>query len=154
MVIICNTLQTVKGKTTLVKQVSLNSSIIPVMKFTEWLTLEMEKKNWNKADLARHINFTESAISLLFNGKRQPGIKMCQVIAEALELPPDLVFRQAGILPALEDEPPELAEMKYWFLQMTADEREEHLAMGRFRVQQRNKRQKKKPTTQPRGATL
>ena len=97
MVIIHNSLQNVNREYHLV---NLNHGNIFIMKFTIWLKSELERRNWNYANLARKTHMTEAAISLLMNEKRKPGTEMCKAIAKALQFPIEIVYRQAGLLPA------------------------------------------------------
>ena len=126
----------------------LNFGNIYIMKFTTWLDMELDKRHWNHSELARQINMTEAAISHVFTDnkshKRNPGPDMCKAIAEALGLPPEIVYRQAGLLPAEIENPPNFDELKYWFTQMTDEEQEMFLAQGRLTIEIRNRRPKEK----------
>lgn len=65
----------------------------------------------NQSELSRLSGVSRGAISHLINGTRKPGPDVLKSIAGALHLPPDEVFRAAGILPSVEsDAPPTLAE--------------------------------------------
>jgi transcriptional regulator with XRE-family HTH domain len=67
--------------------------------FPAWLQDQLNRKKWTQADLARYANTTRSAINGLIQGTRRPGPDLCQAIAYALGLPPEIVFRVAGLLP-------------------------------------------------------
>lgn len=68
-------------------------------KFTQWLLDAMKARDWSQADLARKSKISESHLSHVFSGRRKPQIEFCNRIARALELPPELVARKAGLLP-------------------------------------------------------
>lgn len=72
------------------------------MTFSDWLASELNKRDMSQADLARKSDLTRGAVSHLINQQRQPGPDACLAIARALSLPPELVFRQAGLLPSEE----------------------------------------------------
>jgi transcriptional regulator with XRE-family HTH domain len=68
--------------------------------FSDWLFTQMQEKDWSQSDLARNAGVTRTAISDVLSGRRKPGPDLCSSIAIALELPPEQVFRVAGILPS------------------------------------------------------
>lgn len=68
------------------------------MTFTDWLSLELEKRSWSQSELARQAGVTRGAMSHIFSHTRQPGVGLLKGIARALHLPPEEVFRMAGIL--------------------------------------------------------
>lgn len=67
--------------------------------FSEWLRKQLKDKRWRQADLARAANLDPAVISNLVNEIRGPGEDTCTAIARALDLPPETVFRAAGLLP-------------------------------------------------------
>lgn len=73
------------------------------MKFDEWLSAELLDRNMRPADLVRLSGLDSAVVSNLVNGKRNAGVDTATAIAEAFKLPPEEVFRIAGILPP---EPP------------------------------------------------
>jgi transcriptional regulator with XRE-family HTH domain len=73
--------------------------------FSEWLLLTLENKKWSQADLARAAKVSRSAISEVISGRRRVGKDLATSIADALKLPPEQVFREAGILPPENNDP-------------------------------------------------
>ena len=69
------------------------------MGFSEWLQSQLDLREWTQADLARHSKVTQTHISRIMNGARQPGPDAITGIARALKLPAEEVMRQAGLLP-------------------------------------------------------
>jgi len=55
----------------------------------------------------------------------------------------------AGLLPPERKDEPSFDELKFWYNQMTPDEQEEFLELGRLKVELRNRRKKGKRLTQP-----
>ena len=65
----------------------------------------LEKKGWKQSDLARSAHISTGTISDVVSGRRRVGKDMATSIATALKLPPEQVFRAAGILPPETDDP-------------------------------------------------
>lgn len=67
--------------------------------FSEWLRGELERQNMTQADLVQSSGLSVAQISRIINLKSEPSKDALIAIARALDLPPDEVFRAAGILP-------------------------------------------------------
>lgn len=90
------------------------------MKFTDWLTEEMRKRdNMSPATLAKLAGISEGAISHLFAGRRKPGKDLCLGIATAFKIPPEQVYRIAGILPPEASENAWADQQAYLLSQLT-----------------------------------
>jgi transcriptional regulator with XRE-family HTH domain len=72
-------------------------------KFGLWLLEELDQRNMSQADLARACDITTAQISRIVSGERNAGTKSLTNIAQALKLPVDFVFEQAGLLPPNSD---------------------------------------------------
>lgn len=72
--------------------------------FITWLNIELNKRNWRLSDLARAANLDTGSVSRILSGTRRPGPEVCLAIARALQLPPETIFRQAGLLPPKPEE--------------------------------------------------
>lgn len=68
--------------------------------FSDWLQEVMDEKGWNQSELARYMGVSRQAVSDVLNQKRNPGGDFARKLAWALHIPPEDVFRMAGILPA------------------------------------------------------
>lgn len=66
--------------------------------FVEWLREEMNQRGWSQSELSRQADLTPTAISDVFSGKRNPGIKFCVAIASAFKIPVEEVLSHAGHL--------------------------------------------------------
>jgi len=75
------------------------ADIMLAMEFTTWLFEKMKNKGWTQSELATRAGVTETAISDVLSQRRKPGKKLCIGIARALDLPPEQVFRAAGLFP-------------------------------------------------------
>jgi transcriptional regulator with XRE-family HTH domain len=68
--------------------------------FVNWLEVELRNRDWRPADLARKANLDKSVVSRILNSERRPEPETLIAIARALRLPPEQVFRVAGVLPS------------------------------------------------------
>jgi transcriptional regulator with XRE-family HTH domain len=93
------------------------------MKFSDWLRNELEIRQWKQADLARRSNLDTAVISNLINERRGPGEDTCSAIAHALGLPPETVFRAAGLLPAITPDEEEWELWKHELRKLDPEER-------------------------------
>jgi transcriptional regulator with XRE-family HTH domain len=118
--------------------------------FGEWIATELKKMNWKQADLSRSSGLDSAVISNLINGKRGPGEDTCRSIASAFRLPPETVFRAAGILPPL---PPEEAEWEVWrdkLRQLSKPERERFLRQIELELEYQKQQEQLNDTRQNR----
>lgn len=67
--------------------------------FVGWLTCKMSEIGWSNSELARRAGVVPSTISMIVSRKNQPTWELCSGIAKAFDLPPEDVFRRAGLLP-------------------------------------------------------
>ncbi len=108
--------------------------------FSDWLLDQLTRRDMNQSELSRLSGVSRGAISHLINGTRKPGPDVLKSIAGALHLPPDEVFRAAGILPSVEsDAPPTLAEWIEIFMQADEKTREDLLNYAQYRADQERK---------------
>lgn len=71
--------------------------------FKEWLKQELNERNWQPSDLAKRAGVPTKLLLSLLNSNRRPGVEVSLVIAKALDVPPEDVFRLIGILPPASD---------------------------------------------------
>ena len=103
-------------------------------RFSDWLTEVLEEKGWSYADLARKAGVTRGAIGNLVRGQRQPGPAILQAIAGALNLPPDNVYRAAGLLPEITVDESDLEKFREILSHLTPAERDEYAQIGWVRI--------------------
>jgi len=72
---------------------------LKIIEFSDWLQRKLDERKWSYADLARNSRISPAQITRLMSGERGIGPKTCKAIARALRIPPETVFRQAGLLP-------------------------------------------------------
>jgi transcriptional regulator with XRE-family HTH domain len=69
--------------------------------FAQWIVEEVESRGWSYAELGRRANLAGATISQVITEQKNPGADFCLGIARAFRVPPEEVFRRAGILPPL-----------------------------------------------------
>ncbi len=101
--------------------------------FGDWLDKQLKLLDLSQADLSRTTGITTAHMSRLISGQRKPGNDAILSIARALKIPPEDVFRAAGILPPAIDpnHTPSLGEWMKMFTDADPDTREQLLAMAR-----------------------
>jgi transcriptional regulator with XRE-family HTH domain len=99
--------------------------------FGRWLLEELDTRRWSMRELARQTEVSESTISRIVSGKRNPSSALCRRIAEVLRVPPERVFREAGLLPDYTEDSPRTREALYLFQKLPEDERQRILLIMR-----------------------
>jgi len=114
----------------------------------EWLRERLKERKWKQADLARASGIDTAVISNLINGKRGPGEDTCTAIAHALDLPPETVYRAAGLLPPVTPTMEDTEEALHLFAQLSPEERQEMIDFMRMKL---DRKKKKPPDKKPDG---
>ena len=102
--------------------------------FTEWLKDEMDARGWNQSELARRAGIHRSMVSLVLSGKRQASADFCFAISNGLRLPPEHVFRRAGLLPP--ESKDDFEGYQEWFnilRNLPEEDRKELMALARLK---------------------
>jgi transcriptional regulator with XRE-family HTH domain len=99
--------------------------------FGRWLLSELDTRRWSMRELARQTDVSESTISRIISGKRNPSSRLSRRIAKALHVPPETVFREAGLLPDSDEEAPGVKEALYLFRELPEDEQRRILLIMR-----------------------
>jgi transcriptional regulator with XRE-family HTH domain len=90
------------------------SLIMETKLFSDWLQDEMNKRGWSQSDLSRNSGVNRQVISTYINQQRKkPDENILIDIARALNLPPETVFRAAGLLPPVSDADTDFENWKY-----------------------------------------
>lgn len=99
--------------------------------FGKWLLEELTDRRWSMREFARRCDVSESTISRVVSGKRNPSSELCRRMAKVLHLPPERIFREAGLLPRTDEDSPALKEALYLFRQLPEGERRRILLIMR-----------------------
>lgn len=107
------------------------------MTFIDWLEQELKKRRWRQTDLAQEMGMSDSTLSHLFAGNRNPGPDLCNGIARAFGVAPEEVFRMAGLLPPLPEQDDELARrLVESFKRLPIEKRQEVLSFVEWKVRE------------------
>jgi transcriptional regulator with XRE-family HTH domain len=90
-------------------------------KFNEWLNKELADRGWNQSDLANRAGLGRGTISNIMNHSRKPGTDICVAIAHALNIPPEIVFRAASILPPIPERTARHEQLNALYDQLTPE---------------------------------
>lgn len=113
--------------------------------FSDWLVLQMDERGWKQADLARAANLDTAVISNVINNRRKAGEIVCRAIAKAFTVPPETVFRAAGLLPPKTSQNEKLDEALHLLSMLEGDDLEELIQIARLKLDRR----KSPPTIKP-----
>jgi len=102
-----------------------------------WLKREIRARGWSMREMARRAGVSHTAIINVVHGHTRPSAQFCLQLAEALQAPPEDVYRRAGLLPAAVPEGTSLQEASYLFAQLSDSEQETVLTMMRALAEKR-----------------
>jgi len=105
--------------------------------FGSYIAQQLENNGWSMRELARRASLSPTSVSYVVNGRVKPTAEFCRSIARALNLPPEGVFRKAGLLPPKPEETAEIDEANYLFSQLSREEQRRLLIMMRALVEER-----------------
>ena len=107
--------------------------------FPKWIMDQLESRNWSQAELARRAGLSRTAINDVISGNANAGYTLCLSIANALELPPESIFRKAGLLPPNPDVDEEIEQILHEVEKLPKSDQEEVLAFIRMKRNLRKK---------------
>jgi transcriptional regulator with XRE-family HTH domain len=110
------------------------------MSLIDWLDRELAERGWNDHQLAQHAGISHSVISKARRGT-MPRWDACAAIAAALNVPADLIFRQAGLLPPMPEEEAALLELRLLLPQLSPRDRLELVQIARLKIHLHTERQ-------------
>ena len=115
-------------------------STVDTSDFVKWLEEEMRGRGMSQADLAREAHVSRGAIGNVLRGERNPGKDLLTAIAEGLKLPPETVFRMAGVLPPEQDDS-RIEKIKYYMAALDDVEKNDVVAYAEMKYQQASRRE-------------
>lgn len=113
--------------------------------FGDWLLEQLKKKNISQSELARIAGLSKGTISNLINGTKGSGEESLIAVAQALNLPHDLVFEKAGKFPPK----PELSPIKRALLHVAEGLPDSDVELAISILEQRAEYYKKNPSAKP-----
>ncbi len=75
----------------------------------------MKKRSWSQADLARKSGLDTSLVSNILSSRKNIGVTSANAIAKAFKIPPEIIFRKAGLLPEVFDSSERVEEIIYLY---------------------------------------
>jgi transcriptional regulator with XRE-family HTH domain len=112
-------------------------------KFAIWLLNELDRQGWQQSEFAREAKITTGTLSNILNGNRKAGWDVCASIAGVLKIPPNEVFRRAGLLPEKNrPDNPEYEALKEVASNLDEDELANALEYARWRYQVQRQKEK------------
>jgi transcriptional regulator with XRE-family HTH domain len=115
--------------------------VVDKFTFAEWLQREMNDRGLSQSDLGRLAGLNRAVISKIINQTSKPTPETVETIARALKLPPEEVFRAAGLLPAIPDDQSKITELNYLLNMLDDDDLRELIKFARFRLEDKEKKQ-------------
>lgn len=116
-----------------IEQICDNKFMLTPHEFLTWLDQQLAQRGWSDHYLARRAGLSHSVLSKARNGT-PPRWEACEALARALDLPPETVFRQAGLLEPLPAEQADLEAWRYLLGRLSARDRYELLQIARMKV--------------------
>lgn len=110
--------------------------------FWEWLDAVIEQYGPSERKFAEKVGIAPSVISKARTNTQPMSWEACKAIAEFVGIPPEKVFRLAGLLPKPPDWQPEFDEWMGLFQDLPEEDRAELLAIARMK---RGRKAKSKP---------
>ena len=108
--------------------------------FPEWLQGELDKREWRHKEFAQRSGLIRPYITFLIIGKHRPRPKYCRPIADALDLPQELVFRRAGLLSPLPFDCSNYTEWIKLFSQLSEGNQQEMIEFARIKLERTNRK--------------
>lgn len=113
--------------------------------FGSWLLNLLQEKNISQSELARRAHISKGTVSNLINGTSGIGEDSLISIAEALNLPPELLFEKAGKFRTKS----ELSSIKRKLLHVAQDMPDSDVEIAITLLEQRQEYYKKHPSAKP-----
>lgn len=103
-----------------------------IMNMSEWLRSKLSETGITQAELSRRSGVSQGHITKVLNGDRGLGEQALKGIAEAFNVPPEEVFRAAGILPKVPQTTAQEEQLLFMFRQMNDKQRQDILDYSDF----------------------
>jgi len=101
-------------------------------RFRNWLQSELHSRQWSQSELSRRAGISQSSISNVLAGNKNPGPKFVTLVALALGESPENLLSMAGIRPP-ESRGDSVADQVLSLLDsMTSEQRRQVLDFIRF----------------------
>lgn len=123
-------------KCSLLDDSDLEESRMPYKQFGNWLSSKLVEKRMKPADITRATGLDSGVLSNIINGKRQtPSVETLKLIAKALEIPLEEVYRAADVLPEKTTIDPVTEALLNIMVALDGDEKQDVLDYAKLRKQ-------------------
>lgn len=103
--------------------------------FSSWLAETMRARGLNQSELAQRAGISRAAVNSIVSGRRRAGRDTLCALAKALSVPPEELFRAAGIDTGGDAQQIDLAEWIGLFKAADDSTRNELLDYARYRTE-------------------
>jgi transcriptional regulator with XRE-family HTH domain len=93
-------------------------------KLSGFISRSLKERSWSMRELARRSGLSVTTISDVVSGKANPGLDFCRGVARALDLPPEMVLRLAGLLPSVPESTLKEQRVRYYFNRLSPEQQE------------------------------
>ena len=105
--------------------------------FQSWLENELKTRGWTLNYLARRAGLSGGTLNNIMSGVRGVGFDTCKAVAEALNVPPVVVFRAAGLLPPEPEDNQKQLHLWHLFSQLDQDDQEDIFTLIEAKIQRK-----------------
>lgn len=111
--------------------------------FRDWLNNELNKRGWTQSHLAQVAGLSRGTLSNITSGSRGIGQETCNAIARAFQIPPEIVYRAAGLLPPKNDRTQLIEELEDVLRKLPPEDQEEILQIARLKLERAGQKEQK-----------
>lgn len=117
--------------------------LVEEIDFSVWLEDQLVSRGWRPIDLANAAGLPNATVTRILNGDRRAGPDAANAIAKGLNLPAEMIFRAAGLLPPepTQEENLTFQQVLSIMRQMSPDERQEILDYALFRLRRKESKE-------------
>ena len=110
--------------------------------FGLWLQQERDKRGMSQSELARTCGLHRAVVNKIENLHSSPTPETLLAIARGLKLPPEVVFRKAGLLPPRPETNPIIEALLAIVDTLPPEEQQEILEYAQYQLEKAERRKK------------
>jgi transcriptional regulator with XRE-family HTH domain len=99
--------------------------------FVDWLNAQLAQRDWTNSKLAQKSGLAPSTISMVISRQANPGWGFCKAVANAFGIPPEHVFRRAGLLSPKPETDEDVEELLHYYERLSPQEQRHLLITAR-----------------------
>jgi len=105
--------------------------------FGMWLQQQREKLGISQAELARLAGLNRAVVNKMENNATKPEAETLLATSRALKLPPETVFRAAGLLPPKPEHNERITEATYILSMLEEEDIDEIIQIARMKLERK-----------------